>query len=320
MAHNGEPAGPSPLPTPPLTQQQRKKLFSPGAREFLSWLAIATIASVYTFYSNVFSQYESYRIVVFRSYSVAFFVLLVPLLFRRIFGVSAVDALKNILAPIITRDAPRPRVTLAPTEVGGRASDESLPRDILIPSQQPYSSPASVETLRSLAWSSDKLAERIFARAGVYMLTGVVIAFIGLAFFYAETLSLSKVDKGLPLEAQLAQQLGLLVPRLGILFFIEFFAFFFLRQYRSAMDEFRYFEAIKRKRQEIHALVHIMQAARSRIDMADVAVLVEGGTFFSTTPILAAGDTTELLETKKLTKDEIDLFAKLIDTMSSFRK
>ena len=43
----------------------------------------------------------------------------------------------------------------------------------------------------------------------------------------------------------------MLLPGFGILFFIEFVAFFFLRQYRSAMDEFPVYDAIRRNREEI---------------------------------------------------------------------
>jgi hypothetical protein len=48
------------------------------------------------------------------------------------------------------------------------------------------------------------------------------------------------------------------LPRFGILFFIETIAFFFLRQYRTAMDEYRYFEAIKRKREENFVLLCLL--------------------------------------------------------------
>ena len=41
--------------------------------------------------------------------------------------------------------------------------------------------------LRSFALSSERIAERIYSRAGVYLSVGVLIAFSGLFFFYFQT-------------------------------------------------------------------------------------------------------------------------------------
>ena len=43
----------------------------------------------------------------------------------------------------------------------------------------------------------------------------------------------------MPTAPDYVERALVLLPCFGILFFIEFVAFFFLRQYRSAMDEFR---------------------------------------------------------------------------------
>ncbi len=55
----------------------------------------------------------------------------------------------------------------------------------------------------------------------------------------------------MPTAPDYVERALVLLPGFGILFFIEFVAFFFLRQYRSALDEFRYYDAIRRNREEI---------------------------------------------------------------------
>jgi hypothetical protein len=110
--------------------------------------------------------------------------------------------------------------------------------------------------------TSGIIADRIYSRSGVYLLIGVLIAFSGLTFFYLQTLPLAP---GKDLYAVLVA----LLPRFGVLFFIELIAFFFLRQYRAAMDEFRYFEAIKRSREDNVAIVALAKS-ESAIDILKV--------------------------------------------------
>ena len=62
-------------------------------------------------------------------------------------------------------------------------------------------------------------------------------------------------------------QFSALAPRFGILFFIELIAFFFLRQYKAAMEEFRYYEAIKRQREETLALVAMLKRRKSDVNL-----------------------------------------------------
>ena len=138
---------------------------------------------------------------------------------------------------------------------------------------------------------------------------GVLIAFTGLVFFYTQT-----INSGASSKESWLTQLGILAPRFGVLFFIEFIAFFFLRQYRSAMEEFRYFEAIQRRREETFALIRFMKEEEGKID---IKLLIESENFFSTAGKLAPGETTELLESRKLTKDEIDIFTRIIEAVSS---
>ena len=158
------------------------------------------------------------------------------------------------------------------------------------------------ETLKSLVDLSRKLSEGIYSRAGVYLLIGVMIAFIGVGFFYIQTTKLSEVKEFTILLMNLA-------PRFGVLFFIEVLAFFFLRQYRIAMEEFRYYEAIKRFREDTLTLIHF---ARNPIDGLTSQDFITKCSFYSEAGKLSSGETTEMLEVNKLNKDELEIIEKLI--------
>ena len=147
---------------------------------------------------------------------------------------------------------------------------------------------------------------------------GVIVAFSGLGFFYANN-SQQSFDYNQEAEHQevlLSDRLLKMAPQFGILFFIEFIAFFFLRQYRSAMDEFRYYEAIKRRRQELLVLFKIMKSDSS-LTMND---LLKDNHFYSDAGKLSKGETTEVIETRKLEKDEIEVFQKIIDVVGKQAK
>lgn len=181
--------------------------------------------------------------------------------------------------------------------------------------------------LAAYAQSSRRISEGLYTRAGIYLMIGVLIAFSGLVFFYTQTAAVREIapqgaqaplgGAGQNTIKELSDQLARLAPRFGILFFIEFIAFFFLRQYRSAMDEFRYFEAIKRHREEVLCLARLVKEPSGQ---AIVAELVKTGSFFSTAGKLAAGESTELLESRKLTKDEMAVFEKIIETIAGVKK
>lgn len=168
----------------------------------------------------------------------------------------------------------------------------------------------SIELLDFYASSSRNLANNIFRRAGVYLLFGVMIAVIGLVFFYTQTVIISSS------EDINANTLLNIIPKFGILFFIEFIAFFFLRQYRSAMDEFRYYEGIKRRREEMYSLIKYAREESKNIDPLELMK----NDFFSKSNTLTNGESTEIIEARKLEKDNIEIFGKILDLAKSVRK
>lgn len=113
------------------------------------------------------------------------------------------------------------------------------------------------------------------------------------------------------------QLVVVLAPKFGILFFIELVAFFFLKQYRSAMDEFRYYEAVQRKREEILVLIKL---AFDGGKGAEVLELVKNGCFFSEGKVLGKDQSTEIIESRKLEKSELEILDKVIEVVSRSKK
>lgn len=102
------------------------------------------------------------------------------------------------------------------------------------------------------------------------------------------------------------------MPKFGILFFIEFVAFFFLRLYRSAMDEFRYYESIARRREEVSALLMLSAESEPKINLME---LLKSDSYFSRVSVLEKDQTTEIIEARKLEKGELELLGKVVESV-----
>ena len=157
---------------------------------------------------------------------------------------------------------------------------------------------------------SRDLAEKIYTRSGVYLLFGVLISFSGLIFFYSQTV---QIDPTADTNSTLIR----IAPKFGILFFIELVAFFFLRQYRSAMDEFRYYEGIARTREEVSALFEYAKESGTTVKTME---LKKSSAYFSKMSTLQKGETTDLIETRKMDKNESDLLGKIVETVANTKK
>ena len=229
-------------------------------------------------------------------------VLLFPLLFSQIFGKLPFEYLRYRRASNLVQQKE--------SSLSINASAEE--KEVI--NQQISLGDTALEQMQKLAKSSKEISEGLYTRAGVYLFIGVIIAFSGLAFFYIETAK--GVDINTPAETAISSSSSLLLmaPKFGILFFIEMVAFFFLRQYREAMDEYRYYESIKRKREENLVLMQLNSENDVPMSISD---LLEKTAFYSDHKNLKAGETTEIIESRKLSSNEIALMEKMLATMVS---
>lgn len=156
---------------------------------------------------------------------------------------------------------------------------------------------------------SKAISERVFTRSGVYLLVGCLIAFIGVAFFYSPIFQKTN-------STDITQRLLDYLPRFGALFFIEFIAFFFLKQYRIMLEEYRYYEAIKRKRQDNLNLIELIETHKDNIELLKLLTDNLSQTIITK---LSNGETTEILETQKIVNQDMDIFSKLSDLIKEIK-
>ena len=155
------------------------------------------------------------------------------------------------------------------------------------------------------------IAEKIFIRSGVYLLVGCLIAFAGITIFYSPWFN--KISN----NAEIGQRLLEYIPRFCALFFIEFIAFFFLKQYRIMLEEYRYYEAVKRKRQDALNLINLIEQYKNEPDMIKIFKEFSGETLSHHK--LTREETTQILETQKILNQDTDIFGKFIDLVKEVK-
>ena len=236
-------------------------------------------------------------------------ILLIPILSRAIFGISPLSwILQNSsdLLKAATRSTQSvPPAPAAPEAAEPLASGQAEARYVI--ASVAMNNPR--ELLNRYAKESAILADRVYTRAGVYLMVGVFISIGGLGFFYARGISLGQ-------DADLLTRALSLLPGFGILFFIEFVALFFLRQHRAAMDDFRYFNSVRRHREENLVLLNMFAENSDIVPTADV---IKAMTFYSGNQKLAQGETTEILEARRLQRDDIVVFEKLVEAFGALK-
>lgn len=161
--------------------------------------------------------------------------------------------------------------------------------------------------LESFASESTALSNSLFNRSGIYLFIGTLIAVVGVLFFSFQSITVIEKE-----SIDLSTVILLLAPKTGILIFIELIAFFFLKQYRSAMDEHRYFESIKRERQRAYVITLLLHQEDTRIS---IEKYIEACGFNRECGKLKTGETTEIIESKKLDSEEIKLVENILATI-----
>lgn len=282
---------------------QRKVTGASRLTELYLWtIAALIVGGRLLFVVMTSAPYEAPMIIreYYWDFAITALVLFFPVIFKLIFGALPLEYLRTQRAQATSLNLEgsiSPTIHInAPSEAPKQADTTQVGDELRM--------------LHAYANSSRQLAKGIYGRAGVYLLVGVLVAFSGLVFFYAQTPSIAG-------ETSLYSLLVILAPKFGILFFIEFVAFFFLRQYRSAMDEFRYYDGVARVREEVLALLHVSSNSGKQIPLMD---LVRYDAYFSRAGLLSKGQSTEIIEARRLEGSELELVQKALEAVTKARK
>lgn len=155
------------------------------------------------------------------------------------------------------------------------------------------SSMSPVELFARDVESAGRRADALFARSTLLLSGGIIMAFIGVAIFYVTL----PETKG---EETLATYWPKVVRPTGVLVFVEAIAWFLLRQYRSLVEDYKWFYRLYLKRSNFLAASRVLGVEKVRPEDLFIAVSLVQEDYSGR---LRAGETTEALESLKLPED-----------------
>lgn len=113
----------------------------------------------------------------------------------------------------------------------------------------------------------------------------------------------------------LTSRLLQILPRFGVLFFIEYIAFFFLKQYRILMEEYRYYEAIKRERQDILSVYLLVKEYNDKPEIQKT-IIDYIDKHSAKVPYITGS---HKIKTEKLVYDDLDLLSKVTSLIQAVK-
>jgi hypothetical protein len=172
---------------------------------------------------------------------------------------------------------------------------------------------------------SQSAAKTAQGRPNALLFIGGLVAFLGLVFFFltlpgSTYISIRNADvQMVPRSSDLWSAILQILPRLLMLAFIQILAGFFLRQYRAAMEDFRYYEAVLRHREAQYLSYLIRNTVDYRTPRGKSLVSFSGDLMKEQEfGILRSGQTTASLAALAAEQNDMaTLYEKIAETFSS---
>ncbi|GAA5012637.1 hypothetical protein GCM10025794_00760 [Massilia kyonggiensis] len=148
-------------------------------------------------------------------------------------------------------------------------------------------------------------ADSFFTRSTLLLGGGIIMAFIGVTIFY---LTLPETQK----DETLTSYWPKAIRPVGVLFFLESIAWFLLRQYRTLVEDYKWFYRVYLKRANYLTALRILTKDSIRAEEMFVAASLMQ---YDVSGHLKAGETTEWLEAAKT--PEANMVVELLKAITS---
>ncbi|MCU5130692.1 hypothetical protein OCA18_19790 [Bacillus cereus] len=277
--------------------------------EFCIWVLVGVIVS----FPLIIYGFNGYRFGIERIFLeyygqtlISILILIFPVLFKLIFGNFPIEAIRNRRIDLKEISKLRNETKRINTKETNSKKQNSIKDDKVEDKQE-------IHILLQYVMEADILANKIYNRAGVYLLVGCLIAFGGIFIFYSpifgDVLSVNQETSVLSIVISY-------IPRFGAMIFIEVIAFFFLKQYKIMMEEFRYYERIKRRRQDNFAVFNLVKEFNEESTLKKI---LENCKFEESNSRLLNGETTEVLEVSKQNDSDLRVFDRIIELIKTVK-
>ena len=166
-------------------------------------------------------------------------------------------------------------------------------------SEGPKAPPSATDVLQSEVVATGKRAEELFSRSTLLLAGGVIMAFIGVGIFYVTlpdaTAIAYKDDTGM-----IWAYLRTALRPTGVLIFLEAIAWFLLRQYRTLIEDYKWFYRVYVKRANYLAATRLLAEKEVTKEQFFLATCLVNEDLSG---LLKSGETTESLERLRMPED-----------------
>lgn len=282
--------------------------------ELFIWIIISLMVGVRLILAMIF--YGERPLMIFTEFYfdllLTLVVLLFPFLFKLIYGELPFQHIRNMRINRIakTTELPRQNETMDENNKDKNGIIDNTKTENII-----EHTVRELNIIEMYLKQSQKLSEQIFSRSSAYLLIGCLIAFAGVIFFYFQSFYAKATATDF---TELNFTIRETLPRIGVLIFVETIAFFFLKQYKSTMEEFRYYEAIKRQRENQYLIANYVISNKDNID--NFMAIIDKLNLNENPNKLSKDETTQLLENQKISAQESNMIEKIIDMLTIIKK
>lgn len=169
-----------------------------------------------------------------------------------------------------------------------------------------------------------KTANLLLNKSNKYIVIGYFIALSGVLVFILLTGQMNtsnetnyKLDslKGINIWDCVIYLITINLPRFGVLFFIEYIAIFFLKQYRVLLEEFRYYKLIECNMIQYQIIIKFIDEYKNTPEIIDKFIK-----YIDSHSIIVPGITgSHKIKTEKLVYDDLDLLSKVTSLVQAVK-
>ncbi len=285
-------------------------------------LLVSYILSVRGGYPMEFSDSAILRMVLITISIYGGLILLVPLLFYLVFGQMPFQFIRRQISEMKRKSSvgfeiTTPFLGLSIEKNENKAKESVSPESATI-------NPSELSSFQNVRYQMEhnfelamENAKKIYNRSNTFLFAGSLIAIAGVGFFYLQTKTFEQVPGVAAIKVDTSVLVESTIQRFGSLFFIEAIAFFFLRQYSNSMEDYRYYEAVKRQRENQYTVALAYWDEKSEEKLTQ---FIEACDFNANPGKLGKEETTELLEARKVINTEPDALKSLVDLVKALKK
>lgn len=167
----------------------------------------------------------------------------------------------------------------------------------------------------------DKIADKLQNKSLDYASVGYILAMLGIFvfMFLSDQLKTTnnsfdpKIFEGNSISSYILYMITINLPRFGVLFFIEYIAIFFLKQYRVLLEEYKYYQLLKHNLVQCKIILSFFNQYKDSPDIIKLLLEYVNSNFLKA-PSFSSCDKIKL---EQIVNNDLDMLSKITDLIKA---